>query len=290
MTREFLTYLEANKRYSLHTIKSYSQDLSQFEAYLSSDFEVSNLMEVNLDMIRSFVIYLTESKHKPRTIHRKISCLKSFYKYYVQQGIISVNPVLRVRLPKIPKRLAVFVDESSMQAICEQDGRDDDYDYVLKSLILEMLYATGMRKSELIFLKQKDVDLGTRKLKVLGKGSKERVIPILKELAEKIRFYLNLRKELPTSDYFFINLNGKRISQSFVYSVVTRYLGEYTTLSKKSPHVLRHTFATHLLDRGADLSAVKDLLGHSSLASTQIYTHTSIQKLKKSYTNAHPRA
>lgn len=289
MTREFLTYLEANKRYSLHTIKSYSQDLSQFEAYLSSDFEVSNLMEVNLDMIRSFVIYLTESKHKPRTIHRKISCLKSFYKYYVQQGIISVNPVLRVRLPKIPKRLAVFVDESSMQAICEQDGRDD-YDYVLKSLILEMLYATGMRKSELIFLKQKDVDLGTRKLKVLGKGSKERVIPILKELAEKIRFYLNLRKELPTSDYFFINLNGKRISQSFVYSVVTRYLGEYTTLSKKSPHVLRHTFATHLLDRGADLSAVKDLLGHSSLASTQIYTHTSIQKLKKSYTNAHPRA
>ncbi|MEG1499282.1 MAG: tyrosine-type recombinase/integrase [Bacteroidales bacterium] len=293
MIQRFLTYIEAEKRYSKQTVKAYRADIEQFLVYLHSSYFLYNILEVNTEMIRSYVVSLVEKKMSERSIHRKISSLKSFYKYCVKQEEVVENPALHIPLPKIAKRLPVFVEESRMENIEKRKVEEDSFIAYRNYLIIEMFYGTGMRLSELLGLKDSCVDVLTREVKVLGKRNKERIIPMTEVLCKEIEKYRKLREkqqETVGALPFFVKEKGQAMSKSSVYRMVKSCLHHYTTLSKCSPHVLRHTFATHLLNQGADLNAVKELLGHSSLASTEVYTHNTVEKLKQSYKKAHPRA
>ncbi len=297
MLDNFLTHIAAEKRYSPLTVKAYRSDLEQFSKYLHENFEIDNLLQANSTIIRSFVVFLVEKDVAAFSIRRKISCLQSFYKYAVRSGLISSNPAASVPLPKTPKHLPVFVEESKMKEITQDIPATDNYKELLNFIVLEMFYATGIRAAELISLKDIDVDIAQRQIKVLGKRNKERIIPIPKMLCEQIETYRELRNTTACRDLknleistFFTNQNGVALSYNYVYRLIHSSLRKHTSLSKCSPHVLRHTFATHILNEGADLNAVKELLGHSSLASTQVYTHNTIEKLKQSYKKAHPKA
>jgi integrase/recombinase XerC len=303
----FIDYIQFEKRYSPHTVAAYRNDLEQFYAYLNRQYGVSDITAVGHTMIRSWLVVLMEEKITPRSIIRKISTLKSFYRFLLKEGVVPVSPMKKIIAPKTSKRLPVFVEKEKMEILLDQEEKKQDFPGFRDRIILELLYSTGMRLSELVNLKEDDVDFHHSNLKVIGKRNKERLIPFSSRLAGSIKKYLDLKKAylsslstdsapvaLRRAEFNTISLlvtdRGMPVYPKFVYLVVTRSLMSVTTLTKKSPHVLRHSFATHLLNNGAELNAVKELLGHANLSATQVYTHNTIEKLKKVYKQAHPKA
>ena len=295
LTEKFLQYIKYEKRYSPNTCIAYKNDLEQFYTYLSDTYEISEIEKINHQMIRSWLTSLMESGIQARSINRKITTLKSFYKYLLRENVVTINPTIKIISPKTPKKLAVFVEEANMQTLFKNDEFSDEYSQVRDFLILEVFYDTGIRLSELINLKQEDIDFVNLTLKVLGKRNKERIIPITKALKDKILFFIETKENQgiiskEKENFIFLTKFGKKVYPELVYRVVNYYLSGITTINKKSPHVLRHTFATHMLNNGADLNAIKEILGHSNLSATQVYTHNTINKLKSIYKQAHPRA
>lgn len=288
----FKNYLRFEKRLSPHSVLAYTNDLDQFYIYLKSAYSLDDIKEVNHSIIRSWIVSLMENKISARSVNRKISTLKSYYKFLLREKVLEINPMHKIQSPKNPKRLPVFVEESKMNALIEDVSFGDDFEGRRNLLIIELLYSTGMRRIELVNLKESDINFRNNTIKVLGKRSKERLIPITPEIESLIKEYLERRnKNVQTKDdYLFLTEKGNHIYPGAVYRIVKGSLEKVTTLAKKSPHVLRHTFATHLLNNGANLNAIKELLGHASLAATQIYTHNTIEKLKSVYSKAHPKA
>lgn len=285
----FIQYLQFEKRFSPHTGIAYQTDLSQFFQYLQTTYEIKNLLEINHTLIRSWIVSLMDQKVSPRSVNRKITTLKTFYKFLLREQLVTENPMLKIQSPKTSKRLPVFVEKEKMDVLLDNIEFGNDAEGIRNKLIIELFYATGMRLTELVNLKQKDVDLYAGQLKVLGKRNKERIIPFSNELKRSIENY-RATTGANTSDYLFEGKSGKKISQKLVYTIVKKYLSLVTTIDKKSPHVLRHTFATHMLNNGADLNAIKELLGHANLSATQVYTHNTVEKLKNIHKQAHPKA
>jgi integrase/recombinase XerC len=291
LSENFLSFLQHEKRYSDKTLIAYRTDLIQFTDFLQLQYQIENPVGANHFMVRSFIIKLIDEGVTPRSVNRKISTLKSFYKFLKKRALIEINPMQKVIAPKTSKRLPVYVEQQSMQNLLRHDWFADDFSGQRDRLIIELFYNTGIRRDELINIKLSDVNLSQKLLKVLGKGNKERLIPFDEKLAEIIRTYLLLRKEMTEENiYLLLSDKGAKMNPKLVYNKVKHYLSLITTLDKKSPHVLRHTFATHLTNEGANLNAIKELLGHSSLAATQVYTHNNIQKLKDIYKKSHPKA
>jgi integrase/recombinase XerC len=291
--QSFSDYLKFEKRYSVHTVTSYQNDLSAFFDYLDLQFGKLSLQEITAGFIRSWLAGLKDAEMSSKSINRKISTLRSFFKYQLKTGKLEVSPTANIIAPKIGKRLPVFIKEQDTKELLQSlAGLTEDWKTLNAKMLLTLFYTTGMRLSELINLKEKQLDLGRSQIKVLGKGNKERIIPISKEVIVIIRDYQHWkRKEFEnTEEVLLVTAKGKRMYPKYAYLLVKQYLGDIKTLDKKSPHILRHTFATHLMNGGADLNAVKELLGHSSLASTQVYTHNTIEKLKDVHKKAHPKA
>lgn len=289
----FLKYLELEKRFSVHTTKAYKSDLLQFFAYLEEIYSLTSILEVRHFHIRAWVVELMQNKITPRSINRKLSTLKTYFKFLKRRKEIQENPMLKVIAPKVGKRLPVFVKEIELENLFEKINFGEGYAAVRDEMVMEMLYSTGMRRSELINLTPNDLDFFNNQVKVLGKGNKERLIPFARPLADRLKNYLDIRNDefgLGTTEFLFLTEKGKIMYPKLVYNLVKKYLSQITTVEQRSPHVLRHSFATHLSNNGADLNAIKELLGHSSLAATQVYTHNSIEKLKKVYQQAHPKA
>jgi len=291
----FLKHIQYEKRYSIHTLTAYREDNKQFLAYLNDQFQVQELAQVSHSFIRSWVVSLMDSGMKASAVNRKISSLRSFFRFLMREKVIINNPMLKVVAPKKAKRLPVFVEQSNMDLLFKHVMTGGGFQEMRDRMILELFYATGMRLSELIGLKVNDLDGYNKSVKVLGKRNKERIIPVIPAMMIPVKEYLKerilfLSESGKSSDYFFINDKGEKMTPKTVYLTVKKYLSKVTTLDKKSPHVLRHTFATHLLNNGADINAIKEILGHSSLAATQVYTHNTIEKLKKAHLQAHPRA
>lgn len=286
----FIDYLQKEKRYSGHTLSSYRNDLTQFWAYQRETFDANHASEVSHLYIRSWIVHLMDQGITPRTVNRKLSALKSYYKYLLRQGEVEKNPTLKIEPPKAKKRLPAFLDMKQAARLLEQVEYGDDLAGMRDRMIIELLYSTGIRRAELVGLKDEDVDVARGQIKVLGKGNKERLIPIGPPLTDTITAYRKQRDEQFAASWFILNDKGGQISAYQVYQIVKKFLNLVTTLDKKSPHVLRHTFATHLNNNGADLNAIKDLLGHSSLAATQVYTHNNIEQLKEIYKKSHPKA
>jgi integrase/recombinase XerC len=288
----FLDHLKFEKRYSLYTLISYQNDLEQFFSYLISQFDAPPVPQITAPLVRSWLAELKGDGISAKSINRKISSLKSFFKYQMKIGFLQQTPMTTVVSPRISKRLPTFVEEKDMDTLLNHVEFSDDWQGRTEKLVLTLFYNTGMRLSELIYLKESQLDIAYQQVKVLGKGNKERIIPVSKELMNDLQGYLSEKhSRFGTSvTTVFISEKGKSLQSDGVYELVKRYLSMVTTIRKKSPHVLRHSFATHLMNHGADLNAVKELLGHSSLASTQIYTHNTIEKLKEVFKKAHPKA
>lgn len=284
----FIKYLQFEKRLSRHTILAYSGDLEQFYSYLQTTYAIKKLSDINHTVIRSWVVELMEQKISPRSVNRKITTLKTFYKYLLRQGTVTENPMLKIMSPKTSKRLPVFVEKDNMNTLIDTIAFGEDLEGVRNKLIIELFYATGIRLSELINLKLVNVDLESCQIKVLGKRNKERIIPFNNEIKNSIQDYMDKKPGLP-GEFLFQLKSGKKMYEKFVYRIVNEYLSMITTVDKKSPHVLRHTFATHMLNNGADLNAIKELLGHANLAATQVYTHNTVEKLKNIHKQAHPK-
>jgi len=289
----FLSYLRYEKRYSFHTISSYSSDLAFFFEYTGRLFEIQHPQEITSAMIRSWLASMKEKGDSARSINRRISTLKSFFRFLLRQKLIEASPMATISSPKIKKRLPVFVEQKDLNTLFQHVEFPDGWDGILHRTMLVFFYGTGMRLSELIGLKDHQVDLSKNQIKILGKGNKERVVPFGPGMKEQTDLY---RKNRPAEQVagaekpFFINNKGRSLSARYVQLTIKKYLSLTTTIDKKSPHVLRHSFATHLMNNGAELNAVKELLGHSSLAATQVYTHNTIEKLKDVYKKAHPKA
>lgn len=292
LTQSFFNYIEYEKRYSKHTLEAYKTDLEQFAAFLIKNESNEAPLATHHD-IRNWIVSMMEHKISARSINRKISTLKSFYKFLMRKGEIKKNPLSKVQSPKTSKRLPVFVELPGIEKLLKEVEFPEGYDGLRDKMIIELFYGTGMRRNELINLKETDVDSYNSQIKVLGKGNKERLIPIHPDLRASVKHFIAEKKRLlepPHDNYLIVSEKGKKIEPGVVYEVVKKYLNMVTTVDKKSPHVLRHTFATHLMNNGADINAVKELLGHSSLAATQVYTHNTIDKLKEIYRQAHPKA
>ena len=288
----FLDYLKFEKRYSRHTIISYETDLVSFFNYIETQYSQMSIDQLSHIYIRSWLASLKDEGLTGKTINRKISSLKSLFKYQMKTGVIKQTPMLKIISPKNEKRLPNFVADKDIQTLFNHVEFSDNWQGKTERLLMMLFYNTGMRLSEVINAKDSYVNFSNHTLKILGKGNKERIVPISPEVAEEIKNYQTNRNILigQRDDFLLINEKGKRLSPRSVYSSVKKYLSLVTTIEKRSPHVLRHTFATHLTNNGADLNAVKELLGHSSLAATQVYTHNSIEKLKNVYKKAHPKA
>lgn len=287
---EFIDYLRKEKRYSQHTLSSYYKDISQFREHIIETFEATNASEVSHFYIRSWMVQLMDSGITARSINRKLSALRTYFKYLMRQGLIQKDPTLKIDPPKTSKRLPVYLERAQTERLFELTDMAVGFIGARDRAILEILYGTGMRKAELIALKDSDVDFEGRQVKVLGKGNKERIVPISEGLVATIKDYLVLRDEQFTTTTLLVTDKGAPLYPKLVYNIVRKFLNLVTTLEKRSPHVLRHTFATHLSNNGAELNAVKDLLGHSSLAATQVYTHNNIEKLKEVFKRSHPKA
>lgn len=287
----FRTYLETEKKYSVNTVQAYYHDLEQFFLFTEINDSPLLLNHIQVSDIRAWLASLKENKLQARSIHRKISTLKSFYRFAQRQQWVENSPMNKIVSPKQSKRLPVFVQEEKMEELNQDRLYEDSFKGRMEKLIIALFYQTGMRRSELVQLKISHLDLSNRLIKVVGKGGKERLIPIGKELIELLKSYQEERQTLSLiqPERFFCLPNGKPLYDKYVYLLVQKHLNQVTTLSKKSPHVLRHTFATHLLNRGADLNAIKELLGHANLSATQVYTHNSIDRLKDIYKKAHPK-
>lgn len=293
MTRieDFLIYLQAEKRYASHTIKAYKNDLDQFHAFCQEHEHEG--MDLHYKTIRSWVVTLMDAGYNPRTVHRKLTSLKTYCKYLIRLGELDANPLDRVLKPKLSKRIPSFVDEKNMNTLLDTYDFGDDFTGSRNRLIIDLLYQTGMRRSELIGLKTGSVNKEGKSIKVKGKRDKERIIPLNQDLVVAIDDYLEYRYNVLTDideDHLIITEKGRPAYDKLIYRIVNKYLAMVTTLDKKSPHILRHTFATHMLNRGADLNAIKELLGHANLSATQVYTHNTFKKLKYIYNQAHPRA
>lgn len=291
--RSFIEYLQFEKRYSQHTIISYQTDLEQFFAFLASQYDSPSLSAITPGFVRTWLAEMRGDKITAKSLNRKISSLKSFFKYQMKVGEIKQSPMTTIVSPKVGSRLPAFVAQNDMETLQQYVEFPDTWKGQTDKLLLELFYATGMRLSELIGLTERQLDAANSQVKVLGKGNKERIIPVSNHLVNELVSYIQSKKQCFSEAPFpnlFVNEKGKPLYPKYVYNVVKANLSLVTTLQKKSPHVLRHTFATHLTNNGADLNAVKELLGHSSLAATQVYTHNTIEKLKDIYKKAHPKA
>ena len=291
--KTFLKYLQFEKRYSQHTVLSYKTDLDQFENFLTDNFPDVTIDQAGHSEVRSWIIDLSEKKLDATSINRKIASLRSYYKFLLREEVITTSPMTKVKILKTKKKLPHFVKETDMTTLLDHGVFEDTHDGWRIKLILELFYGTGMRLSELISLKESQVNLREQTLKVLGKRNKERVIPFADSLVQIIQGYLKARNkevELKNQETLIVTDKGERLYPVMVNRIVKKYLKLFSSVEKKSPHVLRHSYATHLLSKGAELNAVKDLLGHSSLAATQVYTHNTIEKLKKAFDQAHPKA
>ena len=290
---DFLNYLQYQKRYSIHTVVSYKTDLLAFQSFINNDYGTMALPEIKPTLIRTWLASLKEDGNTSKTINRKISTLKSFFKYQVKKDVLQQTPMQVISSPKNAKRLPQFVDKKDIDTLFTHVEFPDNWGGATERLILQILYNSGIRQAELINLQQHHVDLHNSCIKVLGKGNKERVIPISTELQMSIRSYILYKNEQfagITESCLLLNKKGKKLYPRYVYDIVKKYLSMVTTIEKKSPHILRHSFATHLTNNGAEINAIKELMGHSSLAATQIYTHNSIEKLKEAFNKAHPKA
>lgn len=288
----FINYLTLEKKYSPHTVLAYQNDLNSFLTFIKEEYEIVDGKQVNYSMIRSWIVSLVGQKLNNKSINRKIASLKAFYKFLLKTNQISENPLAKHKSLKVAKTLQVPFSEKEINAVLNQIDVNEDYESMRDKAIIELFYATGMRKTELIQLKLSDVDFQEQRLKILGKRNKERIVPIITSSAISLNQYVTIRKKVETpasNGILFLSKNGVKLSQTLVYRIINNYFSHISTKEKKSPHILRHSFATHLLNEGADLNAIKELLGHSSLASTQVYTNNSIAELKKVYANAHPR-
>lgn len=289
----FLDYLRFEKRYSRHTALAYEADLRQFFDFLAvQGWQDMTPAELPASLIRTWLAGLREQDQSPRSINRKISTLKAFFRYLLRQGVVQASPMTTITAPKVRKRLPVYVEANQMQTLLQQVEFPDDWAGKTNRLICHLLYGTGMRLSELTGLKVSQLDLQRQQIKVLGKGNKERLLPIAPGLQTEIQAYLQLRLTLepePAVAHLLVRSDGRPLQPRYVQAQIKSLLALVTTIEKKSPHVLRHSFATHLMNNGADLNAVKELLGHSSLAATQVYTHNTIEKLKDIHKKAHPR-
>ncbi len=287
MLKSFEKYLLLEKRYSINTITAYIKDIKQFYKFINKS---ENNIILNSELVRNWIAYLLENNLNKKTVNRKISSLKTFYKFLIRENKIDKNPLDKISAPKNPKNLPQFIPEKDFDFLSEIFT--DDFSGIRDRLIIEILYLTGLRRIEIVNLSEKNINLNKKFIKVLGKRKKERIIPINDYLISLILKYQKIKTEKAFSNKtaFFLTNKGNPIYESFVYRTVKKYLSKITTVKKKSPHILRHTFATHLLNNGADLNAIKELLGHANLSATQIYTHNSFEKLNKIYKQAHPRA
>ena len=291
MIDSFLAYITLEKKYSIHTITAYKNDLISFTDFLVTQYNQENLLEVHYPQIRSWIVTLVADKISNRTINRKVSSLKSFYKFSQKTKQIVANPLSKHKALKIEKRVQVPFSFKEIDAVLKEVAIDNDFISIRNKLIVELLYSTGIRRAELIHLKERDASLSDKTIKVLGKRNKERFIPLLNSVIQTLKEYLELKKEFTIGEEeLFITEKGNKLYETLVYRVINSYFSRVSSKEKKSPHILRHSFATHLLNGGADLNSVKELLGHSSLASTQVYTQNSLDVLKKVYNQAHPRS
>lgn len=293
MVSYFLQHIKYEKRLSHHTVTAYEGDLKQFSAFLLFQYEFKEPEKADFQMIRSWIVALVDEKIENRSINRKIATLRTFYNFLLRHKAITTDPMLKIKALKTDKTLPKYVEEKPMENLLDDIEFSDDFSGLRDKLVLELLYGTGMRLAELIGLKITDLNLYNNTLVVLGKRNKQRIIPVNKSLVEAIKKYLTLRTDIiddTTNTYLIVTESGTQAYPMFIQRLVKKYLSLVTSLEQRSPHVLRHTFATHLLNRGADLNAIKDLLGHTSLAATQVYTHNSIEKLKKVFKQAHPKA
>ena len=288
LQNKFITYLSSEKRFSEHTIKSYSTDLNQFALFLSTEFQiVDQINEISFQIIRTWIADLLEKGISPRSVTRKISTLKTYFKFLIREGMLIENPMVKLVAPKSKKSLPVFIEEDQIASLLNEVQFEKGFIGQRNKLIIELFYVTGVRLSELINIKISDVNFISQSIKVLGKRDKERIIPITSSVVNALNNFLANNQQ---NTYLFADLEGKKLYNKLVYRIVNKYIGKISSVNKKSPHILRHTFATHMLNNGADINAIKELLGHANLSATQVYTHNTIEKLKKVYKQAHPRA
>ncbi len=288
---DFVQYLRFEKRYSAHTLEAYRRDLEQFRDHLSKEFALTELSDITHFHIRGWLASMKGDKQSARTINRKLSSLNSYYKYLMRLGHAEKNPVRQLHAQRLPERLPVYLKEPETQKLLEEQEFSPGFEGATERLICELFYATGMRRNELQQMKETDIEWSLKQIRILGKGNKERLVPVSPVLLDGIRDYMEEKRKLEQYDdkYLLNTKTGRQLYAVYIYRVVNKYLKQNTTLQKTSPHVLRHTFATHLLNNGANIQAIKDLLGHSSLAATQVYTHNNIDKLKEIHRNNHPR-
>ena len=288
----FRDYLQLEKKYSSHTVNAYLKDLISFETFINSEFDSDDLLNVNYSLIRSWIVSLVDAQISNTSVNRKISSLKSYYKFLLKTKQIAISPLLKHQSLKTPKTLQIPFSEKELDEVLNSITYPEGFEGIRDKLIIDLFYSTGIRRTELIHLKMLNIDLSNATLKVLGKRNKERILPLLPNIASQIKLYLTERaylERITDNDIFFLTLKGVKMNDSLVYRLINNYFSTVSEKVKKSPHILRHTFATHLLNNGADLNSVKELLGHSSLASTQIYTQSSLFELKKVYGDSHPR-
>lgn len=290
--QSFRDYLQLEKNYSPHTVNAYLNDVVFFQNFILEEFDQNNLHEVNYSQIRSWIVALVDDGISKTSVNRKVASLKSFYKFLLKTKQIQVSPLLKHKALKTPKNLQIPFSEKELDTVLNHIEYAEGFEGTRDKLIIDLLYTTGIRRTELIHLKVSNVNNATNTLKVLGKRNKERILPILPIISQQIASYFSERanlEQIKDEHYFFLTIKGVKMSDSLVYRLINDYFSIVSEKVKKSPHILRHTFATHLLNNGADINSVKELLGHSSLASTQVYTHSSLSELKKVYGNAHPR-
>ena len=290
MIDKFVEYIQFEKRQSVHSVSAYKSDLIQLQDFIATQYNGS-LEEVNHQMLRSWIVFLKQSGLTNKSLHRKISSTKTFYKFLIKQGVIEVNPASKVVLPKIEKRLPTFIKKEETEQLLGKNSVDfNDFESIRNHLVVTLFYQCGIRLSELVNLKSNEVN--SNSIKVLGKRNKERIIPIIDKVYSLIKEYEQMKQKAfeVQNEFLIVKNDGEKSYDKFIYTLVNKELTKHTSLKKKSPHVLRHTFATHMLDEGADLNSIKELLGHSNLMATQVYTHNSLAKIKSIYKQAHPRA